>query len=234
MIEDGDLVLDDISVLLARYVAFPSPECLVAVVLWIVHTHAVDCFESTPRLAALSPEKGSGKTRTLEVLALLVPNPLHAVNITAAALYRSVAPKQPTLLLDEADTYLGITVAKQHEELRGLINAGHRRGATVYRGEVSGKKVNVVEFPAYRRLRVRRHRRPARHHPRPVGDRADETTGTGRARRAVPRTTRPDDAETAAGPDRDMGRTARSTSSATPGPTCPTASPTGPPTSGNH
>jgi hypothetical protein len=67
----------------------------------------------------------------------------------SAALYRLVDERQPTLLLDEADTYLGNVIAKQHEELRGLINAGHRRGATVYRGEVAGKSVKVVEFPAF-------------------------------------------------------------------------------------
>lgn len=146
---DGYLVLDDLEHMLERFVAFPNGHASAAVVLWIVHTHAVEAFESTPRLALLSPEKGSGKTRTLEVIALLVPNPLHAVNISAAALYRLVADRQPTLLLDEADSYLGVVIAKQHEDLRGLINAGHRRGATVYRGEVSGKTVKVVEFPAY-------------------------------------------------------------------------------------
>ena len=147
--ETGSAVLDDVEALLARFVAFPSDDARVAVALWIVHAHAVESFESTPRLALLSPEKGSGKTRTLEVLALVVPNPLHAVNISAAALYRLVADRQPTLLLDEADSYLGVVVAKQHEDLRGLINAGHRRGATVYRGEVAGKAIKVVEFPAY-------------------------------------------------------------------------------------
>lgn len=141
--------LDDVYAFLGRYVAFPNDHSQVAVTLWVAHTHAVDAFESTPRLALISPEKGSGKTRTLEVLALLVPHPLHAVNISAAALYRVVADKRPTLLLDEADSYLGAVIAKQHEDLRGLINAGHRRGATVYRGEVSGKAVQVVEFPAF-------------------------------------------------------------------------------------
>jgi hypothetical protein len=71
------------------------------------------------------------------------------VSISAAALYRLVGDIQPTLLLDEADTYLGIKTAKNHEDLRGLINAGHRRGATVYRGEVAGKTVKVAEFPAF-------------------------------------------------------------------------------------
>jgi hypothetical protein len=74
---------------------------------------------------------------------------MHAVNMSAAALFRVVADRQPTLLLDEADTYLGNSIAKQHEDIRGLINAGHRRGATAYRGEVSGRTVAVVEFPAF-------------------------------------------------------------------------------------
>jgi hypothetical protein len=141
--------IDRLADLVERYVAFPSKEARDAVVLWVLHCHALDAFDSTPRLALLSPEKGSGKTRTLELLALLVPTPMHAVNMSAAALYHSVADKQPTLLLDEADTYLGISSAKQHEDIRGLINAGHRRGAMTYRGEVSGKKVQVVAFPAF-------------------------------------------------------------------------------------
>jgi hypothetical protein len=147
--EPGCDILDDVERMLTCYVAFPDEHARAAVTLWIAHAHAIEAFESTPRLALLSPEKGSGKTRTLEVLALLVPRPVHAVNMSAAALYRIVKDKRPTLLLDEADTYLGLVIAKQHEELRGLINAGHRRGATVYRGEIAGKGVQVVEFPAY-------------------------------------------------------------------------------------
>jgi hypothetical protein len=143
------VILDDLAALIARYVAFPSADALTAVALWVAHCHALDAFDSTPRLALLSPEKGSGKTRTLEVLSLVVPEPMHAVNVSAAALFRVVADRGPTLLLDEADTYLGNTVAKQHEDLRGLINAGHRRGAMAYRGEVSGRSVGVVEFPAF-------------------------------------------------------------------------------------
>jgi len=145
---DAEL-FDELERLLARFVAFPSDEARWAVTLWIAHTHTLNAFESTPRLAALSPEKQSGKTRLLEVLGLVTPSPMHVVNLSAAALYRVVADRQPTLLLDEADTYLGAMVAKQHEDLRGLINAGHRRGAEVYRAEVSGKKVNVVTFPAF-------------------------------------------------------------------------------------
>ena len=68
----GDL-LHAIAAFLGKYVAFPSQEATDAVALWTAHTHALDAFESTPRLALLSPEKQSGKTRTLEVLELLCP-----------------------------------------------------------------------------------------------------------------------------------------------------------------
>jgi hypothetical protein len=146
----GDHVLDAIESLLGRFVAFPSDHARAAVALWVVHAHTVEAFESTPRLALLSPEKGSGKTRTLEVLNLLVPEPLFTANVSAAALYRLVADKQPTLLLDECDTYLGRgVIAKQYEDLRGLINAGHRRGASVHRAEVAGRDVRTRAFPAF-------------------------------------------------------------------------------------
>jgi hypothetical protein len=75
----GGDVLDDVRTFLTRFVAFPSAAAADATILWAAHAHVIDSFESTPRLALLSPEKGSGKTRTLEVLELLVPKPMHAV-----------------------------------------------------------------------------------------------------------------------------------------------------------
>lgn len=142
-------ILDDLDEVLDRYVAFPSDEHRHAVAAWVVHSWVVDAFDSTPRLALLSPEKGSGKTRTLEVIELHVPNPMLTVNVSAAALFRKVAEGGVTLLLDEADTYLGFRVAKEHEDLRGLVNAGHRRGANVLRAVAHGKKVTVEEYPCY-------------------------------------------------------------------------------------
>ncbi|MCZ7537802.1 MAG: DUF3631 domain-containing protein [Acidimicrobiia bacterium] len=84
----------------------------------------------------------------LEVIDLLTPNPLRTVNLSAAALFRKVSEGSCTLLLDEADTYLSPKVATQHEDLRGLVNAGHRRGAVAYRCVVE-KGVKVEAFPAF-------------------------------------------------------------------------------------
>jgi len=55
-------------------------------------------------------------------LAALVPKPLLASNITAAALFRAVEKWRPTLLVDEADTFL-----RDSDELRGVLNSGHNR-----------------------------------------------------------------------------------------------------------
>jgi hypothetical protein len=134
----GARLLDDLVGFLSRYVAFPSAQACDAVALWAMHTHALDAFDCTPRLVVLSPEKGSGKSRLLETLQLVVANPCYTPSISSSALYRLVQAQQPTLLLDEADTYLGPHVANQHEALRGVVDSGHRRGVPVFRCDTAG------------------------------------------------------------------------------------------------
>lgn len=143
-------LLDDVERFLSRFVAYPSEAARVASVLWAAHTHAVDRFESTPRLAYLSPEPGSGKSRALEVLELLVPRAVHAVNATPAYLFRKVSDEGglPTILFDEIDTLFG-PKAKENEEVRGMLNAGHRRGAVSGRCVIRGKTVETEELPAF-------------------------------------------------------------------------------------
>ena len=64
------------------------------------------------------------------------------------AIYRSLVNRKPTILLDEYDTYFGSKVAREHaEDLRGLLNAGHRRGKPVLR--CVGPSSTVQEFPCF-------------------------------------------------------------------------------------
>ncbi len=147
-LEDGSAILNDVHAFLGRFVAYPSDDARVAHTLWIAHTHLMDAWESTPRIAFLSPEPGSGKTRALEVSELLAPNPVEAVNVSPAYLFRKVAEAAPTLLFDEIDTVFGPR-AKENEEIRGLLNAGHRRGAVAGRCVMQGKMAVTEELPAY-------------------------------------------------------------------------------------
>jgi hypothetical protein len=80
-----EVILSDLAALVVRYVALPSDEAVTAVALWIAHTWTIDAFETTPRLAIISPELGSGKTRLLEVIELVVREPLFASNISVAS-----------------------------------------------------------------------------------------------------------------------------------------------------
>ena len=130
-----------------RFVAYPSDAAHVAHALWITHTHLMAAWESTPRLAFLSPEPASGQTRALEITELLVPNAVEAINVTPAYLFRKVGDDEakPTILYDEIDTVFG-PKAKENEEIRGLLNAGHRRGAVAGRCVVKGKNVTTEEI----------------------------------------------------------------------------------------
>ena len=107
-------------------------------------------WDSTPRIAFLSPEPGSGKSRALEVSELLVPYPVTAVNVTPAYLFRKVGSEEgATILFDEIDTVFG-PKAKDNEDIRGLLNAGHRQGATAGRCvNIKGSEIKTEEIPAY-------------------------------------------------------------------------------------
>jgi len=148
--EAGGQLLDDVEVFLRRFVVYPSEHELVAHVLWVAHCWFMDVWESTPRIAFLSPEPASGKSRALEVTDPLVPRAVQAVNVTSAYLFRKVsdAAGSPTVLFDEIDTVFG-PKAKENEEVRGMLNAGHRRGATAGRCVVRGKEVFTEDLPAY-------------------------------------------------------------------------------------
>src|SRR5262245_19841046 len=96
--------------------------------LWAVHTYLTDCFLISPRLGVRSPTKGCGKTLLLDVLDRVVVRPLPTANVTAAAIFRVIEAHRPTLLVDEADTFL-----YDNDELRGVLNSGHRKGGAVLR-----------------------------------------------------------------------------------------------------
>jgi hypothetical protein len=143
-------LIEQVLDVLRRYVVLQGDHFYDAVALWVLHSHAVRAAETTPRLLLQSPEKESGKTRALEVLELLVPNPLFVMNTSVAAIFRLLADPRPTsILLDEADAIWSPKAAGQHEDLRALLNAGYRRGGDVARVVGEGKKMTVKRFPVF-------------------------------------------------------------------------------------
>ena len=63
------------------------------------------------------------------ILGRLTPRALSVVNISAPSVFRTVEAASPTLLIDEADSFL-----VDRDDLRGILNSGHTRaGAYVVR-----------------------------------------------------------------------------------------------------
>jgi len=116
---DGADLLNRLVTALSQYLIL-GDGAVDAISLWIIHAHAIDATQISPRLAITSPEKRCGKSTVLNVLQPLVPKPLPVANITAAALFRTVEAVEPTLLIDEADTFL-----RDSDDLRGILNSGH-------------------------------------------------------------------------------------------------------------
>lgn len=138
---DGAALIGNLCRAIRRYVVLPD-DAVLAVALWVMHTHVFEAFYISPRLAITSPDKRCGKTTLRDVLARLVARPLPADNITPAAVFRSVETARPTLLIDEADTFLA-----RNEELRGVLNSGHVRSGSVIR--VVGDENEPCQFSTW-------------------------------------------------------------------------------------
>ena len=119
---NGADLLDELRSIAQRFLILPPRDGESVVALWALFTYCIEVAETAPLLALLSPEKRCGKTTAIALLSRLVRRPLAASNITAAALFRCVEAWTPTLLIDEADSFLGAS-----DETRGVLNSGHTR-----------------------------------------------------------------------------------------------------------
>ena len=119
---DGAPMLSDIAAFIRRHVWIDEPEAD-ALALWAVMTWIHDRLEISTFANLTSATKRCGKSLLLELLAELVyrPQPLSG-QVTGAVLFRMVEVHAPTLMLDEADTYI-----RDDEAVRGIVNGSQRR-----------------------------------------------------------------------------------------------------------
>ena len=104
--------------------------------LWVLHSWTMDAGDISPFLVLISPTKRCGKTSMLILLLYLTPRSELASNISPSAVFRYVEDVRPTLLIDEADSFVG-----DNEEMRGILNSGHTRAAAhvIRNVEVNGR-----------------------------------------------------------------------------------------------
>jgi hypothetical protein len=142
------IIADDLLALFRRFVSAGEAE-LTILPLWVLHTHAfAGTCSFTPYLAITSPEKASGKTRTLEVLSAVAREPLITASISPAALARTVDISQPTLLLDEVDALLNGN-REMAEAVRGLLNSGFNINGRYTRMVGTGANLKPAHFSTF-------------------------------------------------------------------------------------
>jgi hypothetical protein len=128
-----------------RYAVLPKAAYL-PLATWVVGTYVSSAFDCYPYIALLSPAKRCGKTRVLEILALLCSNPEQATSISPAALFRVMA-NAPTLLMDEVEPLKARNVSETNQAILSILNAGHRKGGNVMRCDPP--KFEPKSFPVY-------------------------------------------------------------------------------------
>lgn len=132
---DGKALFAELWALVDDHMVMDEP-LKVAFVLWVVMTYFTDCAQYLPLAWITAPERACGKSTLLSLFERVVKKPIAANSITPAATFRLLEKHQPTLLVDEIDTFL-----KENKDLLGIVNAGYSRHAPcVYRYDVDEKR----------------------------------------------------------------------------------------------
>lgn len=144
-------VVDSVEAFIRRFCILPEAAYL-PLTLWTMATHLPDAFDAFPYVALLSPIKGCGKTRVLEVLHLLVARPEQLTSASPASIFR-LMENFPTLLLDEVEALRSRKPSESAQTILSILNAGHRKGGSVPRCELvkqgDSQKWVVVKYPVH-------------------------------------------------------------------------------------
>ncbi len=143
---NGAELLIEIVTVIKTYVILQDVAGYHTIALWILSSHGYSLFQVFARLLLKSPDPGCGKSTLVDVAAPLANKPVIAEHATVAALFRLIEQHIDrgglTVLLDEADSFM-----KDNEEMRGLINSGHKKGGQVLR--VVGEDLEPRAFGTY-------------------------------------------------------------------------------------
>ena len=126
---DGAALLEETAIRIRRHIVLTETQAD-AVALWLGASHAIDGLSRMPMLLLTSTVPDCGKSTVATLLSGLVTRPVMVSNLTPAVLFRLIDHYKPTLIADEADTWLN----DERSELRGVFNCAHwRTGAVIPR-----------------------------------------------------------------------------------------------------
>lgn len=118
---NGDDLLKQMVKIINKHTVLP-PDSDVALSLWLLASYCMGVWSLFPKVLISSPDKRCGKSTLLEILEVFAHRALMASNISSSAVFRCIELFTPTLILDEADTFM-----KNNPEMNGILNAGHKK-----------------------------------------------------------------------------------------------------------
>lgn len=134
-------VLEKLRKFILSYSHLKDEALVVPLSLWIAATYMFEAFDAFPYLVITAKVKRAGKTRLKELIGFTCQTPFNVTGASAAALFRSIKDRKPTILWDEAEE-----LSKEGNSLmRQFLNSGYRKGQTIPRATGEG----VTEWPTY-------------------------------------------------------------------------------------
>ena len=136
---DKTQLWQDVRLFIYKYLDLSDEKQYDIITSWIFCTWISEVIPVVPYLFFYGV-KESGKTKGLEILRDLCYRGILNTNISIPALYRSIEEYNPTLLIDESDSW-----TKEHrQQMIGILNSGYRKGSNAIR--VTGKAFNKLQF----------------------------------------------------------------------------------------
>lgn len=135
-------LLDEITKQIERFIVC-APETANTSALWIAFTWIIDFVQVAPIAFITAPEMQCGKSQLLSVIGSMVKKPAVAANISPSVVFRVIEKYCPTLLIDEADSFMN-----GNDDLRGIINSGHTR-QTAYVWRSVGEEHEPMQFSTW-------------------------------------------------------------------------------------
>lgn len=142
---EPELVEEEIMDFVQDYLVVQDPHHATVISAWILHTWLKDAFTTYPYLYFLG-DKGTGKTRALEILSELAHRPLFSVNVSEASLYRMIDLYDVSYLIDE------IRYWRDSDKRQALadLQAGYKKGQVAVRmDEASGQGFKPSTFETW-------------------------------------------------------------------------------------
>lgn len=134
---DGLELVNELISIIKQHVILRDEEAI-AIAYWILQTYNINAFTFAPRLLIISPEKRCGKTTLLQLLEMLCYRAWSVGNCTPAVLYKVIEQEQPTVLMDEADSFFN-----SNNDMRNIINVGFQNKFGVARS--GGKNFEAIK-----------------------------------------------------------------------------------------